>query len=160
MRIYLMQHGAARSKEEDPDRPLTDQGRSDVRRVAERLAAPGPHRLLHSGKTRARQTAEVLAGGLEDARGTRPPVEEAAALGPVDDPSPWAERLASAEADGTLLVGHLPFMEKLAARMLAEREAPPVVRFQKGGILCLERNDEGGDGGAWAVRWFVTPELA
>ena len=33
MRLYLVQHGEAKSEEEDPDRPLTDRGASDVRRV-------------------------------------------------------------------------------------------------------------------------------
>ena len=37
MRIYLTQHGLAVPKDVDPDRPLNEQGREDVRRLAELL---------------------------------------------------------------------------------------------------------------------------
>jgi phosphohistidine phosphatase len=156
MRLYLMQHGKARSKEEVPDRPLTDEGRGDVQRVAARLVAAGVHvrRVLHSGKTRARQTAEELTGVLA-AAGATPAVEAHGELGPNDDVAPWADRAAGDELQGALLVGHLPFLEKLAARLLARIEERKVVRFSKAGVLCLEK-DEGG----WSVAWFVTPEVA
>jgi phosphohistidine phosphatase len=32
MKLYLMQHGQAMAKEQDPERPLTQQGRQDVDR--------------------------------------------------------------------------------------------------------------------------------
>jgi len=63
MRLYLVQHGKAKSKDEDPDRPLTDQGRNDIKKVAVFLAENAGLKvtsIYHSGKTRARQTAEVL----------------------------------------------------------------------------------------------------
>ena len=34
MKLYLVQHGEAKSKAEDPQRPLTERGREDVARVA------------------------------------------------------------------------------------------------------------------------------
>ncbi len=37
MRLYLMQHGNPVMEEVDPERPLSDQGKSDVRKVAEFL---------------------------------------------------------------------------------------------------------------------------
>ena len=59
MRLYIVQHAAAKPKEEDPDRPLSAQGRVDIDRMATFLAgndvAVGSIR--HSGKTRAAQTA-------------------------------------------------------------------------------------------------------
>ena len=63
MRLYLMQHGKSKSKEEDPDRSLTDKGRSEVERVAAFLARTAPSESIpirHSAKTRARETAEAL----------------------------------------------------------------------------------------------------
>ena len=157
MAIYLMQHGQARPKEEDPERPLDEQGREDVQRVAARLVAAGApvRRIVHSGKTRARQSAEEVARVLE-AAGPPPAVETADDLGPTDDPGRWADRLTDAGRDGTLLVGHLPYMERLASRLVAGVEEHPVVRFRKGGVLCLGRDDEGG----WTVRFFVTPVVA
>jgi phosphohistidine phosphatase len=142
------------SKDEDPDRPLTEQGADDVTRVADRLTADGglsAERVLHSGKTRARETAEILAPACHG-----DPVPEATEdLNPLDDPGVWADRLSGAE-DDVMLVGHLPYMERLAARLVVGDPDAGVVRFQQGGVLCLERDDDG----VWTVRWFLPPELA
>lgn len=67
MFVYLGQHGEAEREEVDPARPLTEKGRNDVRKVA--LFTAGAHvrveRIFHSGKLRARQTAEILGGVLK-----------------------------------------------------------------------------------------------
>ena len=60
MRVYLVQHGLAKEKSEDAERPLSDQGREDVARVAGFLSLfekPQPEKIIHSGKLRAAQTA-------------------------------------------------------------------------------------------------------
>ncbi|MEA3276673.1 MAG: histidine phosphatase family protein, partial [Pseudomonadota bacterium] len=66
MRIYLTQHGLAVPKDVDPDRPLNERGREDMRRLADFLDKAGVHveQVLHSGKTRAEQTAAILAEAL------------------------------------------------------------------------------------------------
>mgnify|MGYP001139025655 CR=1 FL=1 len=65
MIAYLIQHGTAASKDEDPERPLTLRGRRDVERVADRVASVmGTARVVHSGKLRALQTAEIVAQRL------------------------------------------------------------------------------------------------
>ena len=63
MKLYLVQHGNAVSKEENPDRPLSEQGRADVTKVAEfiRPLKIEVNCLWHSKKARAIQTAEILA---------------------------------------------------------------------------------------------------
>ena len=66
MRLYLVQHGAAKSEAEDPQRGLTDEGQRTVERMADFLAALRLplDRIEHSEKMRARQTAEILAARL------------------------------------------------------------------------------------------------
>jgi phosphohistidine phosphatase len=55
-----------------------------------------------------------------------------------------------------MLVGHRPFMDRLAGLLIAgDRKLAPV-RFQRGAIVCLERDPRSW---AWGVRWAVTPEL-
>ena len=54
-----------------------------------------------------------------------------------------------------MLVGHLPYMSKLASLLLCGDETKPVIAFQTGGVLCLQR--AGRD--AWSVRWMVTPNI-
>ena len=57
MKLYLTQHGLAVAKDVDPERPLSEQGRRDVRRLVDFLADAGVRvkQVLHSGKTRAEQ---------------------------------------------------------------------------------------------------------
>lgn len=110
---------------------------------------PPVARILHSGKTRARQTAEILARGIA-ASAT---VEQADGMNPLDDPETFRHRIA-ASADDVMLVGHLPFMARLASRLLGCDLKDEVVAFEPGTVLCLE-----GDGGAWRVAWMLRPEL-
>ncbi len=66
MRIYLVQHGEAVAKDVDPERPLSEQGHNDVEKIATFLGNTqlGMERILHSGKLRAEQTAEIFADKL------------------------------------------------------------------------------------------------
>ena len=148
-----MQHGKAKPKEEDSDRSLTDEGRSEVQRVADFLARAEQIQRIsikHSGKTRARQTAEAVAGAFEDAT-----VEEVAGLAPLQDPVLWAERLDGADDEGIVLVGHLPHLARLTSLLLTGDQSRGVVQFSNSGMVCLERSlDE-----QWTLLWSVVPQL-
>lgn len=153
MNLYLVQHAKAKSKEESPERPLTDEGYADIKKVAGYVAKHASiqiNQIFHSGKTRARQTAEVLASALQPSDG----VEEAAHLKALDDPSVWARRLSETDKN-IALVGHKPYMPKLAALLLCQDENKTVVDFQKGGVVCLSRDAEDG----WLIQWIVTPQI-
>ena len=147
-----MQHGKSKSKEEDPARSLTDEGRSEVERVAAFLARNGQSESIpirHSGKTRARETAEALARTLEAAT-----VEETDGLAPLDDPTLWAERLGETDK-GVVLVGHLPHLARLTSLLLASDPERGIVEFSNAGMVCLQRNEDG----RWALLWSVVPAL-
>jgi phosphohistidine phosphatase len=53
-----------------------------------------------------------------------------------------------------MLVGHLPHLSRLAALLLAGDPERETVAFRNAGVVCLE-----GQGGRFAVRWILTPEL-
>jgi len=151
MRIYLAQHGLAKEKHEDAERPLSDQGREDVARVAGFLSLfekPQPEQVIHSGKLRAEQTAEMFAEGWGNL-----PVEHGPDLDPNADPSIWSAHLASMNSD-LMLVGHLPYMQRLAGLLLSGDCEREVVRFRNGGVVCLERGKSD-----WSVCWQVNPTL-
>jgi phosphohistidine phosphatase len=152
MRLYLVQHGLALPKDADPDRPLSDQGRADVQRLADFLGRAGVHveRILHSGKTRAEQTAETLATALLPAG--RP--EAHGGLRPNDPVEPVAREIAAWDAD-TLIAGHLPFLGRLAALLIADDPDRPTLTFQPGSAACLELDANGG----WSLVWMLRPEL-
>lgn len=158
MKLYLVQHGPATTKEENPDRPLTAAGHALVGRVAETLAqtrAVRPSEIRHSGKLRARESAEALATGL----GLDVAIAAAPSLGPNDDPQDAAAALDRENQD-LMLVGHLPHLGRLASLLVCNNADFEVFSFQQGAVLCLECTPETGSSpGSWATRWMLAPEL-
>jgi phosphohistidine phosphatase len=152
MRIYLTQHGLAVPKDIDPDRPLSEQGRADVRRLAEFLdkAAIRVGQVLHSGKTRAEQTAAILAEVL---LATGEP-QAHAGLEPKDALEKLSPEIAFWSVD-TLIVGHLPYLGRLASLLLASDPDRPMLAFQPGSTACLEKDAER----QWVLAWMLRPEL-
>src|SRR5262245_58760483 len=152
MHPYLVQHGEAYPEEVSPERDLTPRGHSDVGRVAALLANEGVRvaNVYHRGKTRARQTAELFAARLAP----DVPAEALAGINPTDPVESLGDRLRGWGED-VLVVGHQPFMGKLVALLVAGRSEPPIVLYQPGSVVCLERDAEGG----WALVWMVRPEL-
>jgi phosphohistidine phosphatase len=152
MKLYLIQHGEAATEEVDPARPLTAKGRTDVQKIASFLkgAGLGPMVIFHSGKTRARQTAEIIAAQLSP--GCQ--VKERDGLSPKDPVKVLANEI-SGMANDLMIVGHLPFLGKLGASLLAGVESKNLVAFRQGGVVCLQRDEDQ----TWQVAWMVTPEL-
>jgi phosphohistidine phosphatase len=159
MELYLVQHGEAMSEGENPERPLSVRGREDVQRVSAVAARLGlrPAEIRHSGKRRAAETAEIFAAAL----GVRKRVVAVAGMAPNDDVGPVASALATMP-QSLMLVGHLPFLSRLASLLLVGDPERTLARFRMGGIVCLTRDPSGAGGtaGGWMVAWMVTPELA
>ena len=151
MRIYLVQHGKPVPKEQDPERPLSEQGRKDVSGIAEMLAKAKirPSRIYHSGKLRAQQTAEILAEKL----GVQGEPQKKENMAPLDEPRIVGEQIEHLD-DQTMLVGHLPHLSKLVSLLVTGDPEKPVVRFQQGGIVCLEQEED-----QWAVSWMLVPQI-
>jgi len=154
MHLYLVQHGLAVPKDEDPERPLSDQGRTDVGRMAAFLARTRPAigRVVHSGKLRAMQTALVFAETIGPGR----LVEEAREGLAPKDPAEIVAQAVNGWTDDTMIVGHLPHLSRLTSRLVAGNADETVVHFQPGTVVCLERGE---NGGGWTVAWAVRPEL-
>ncbi len=151
MRIYLVQHGLSFNKEADPNRGLTPEGRQQIVQIAAQADAEGfgVSRIFHSGKLRAQQTAEIFfqrlnAEGLDVVTGFDPTdnVENFVAQCPFINKS--------------MYVGHLPFMERLAAYLITGHSEPAVVKFQNAGIVCLEQNETGN----WQLIWTIMPSMS
>jgi len=145
-----MQHGEAKSEAEDPERSLTVKGEEETRKISSSVKKRGirPSRIYQSGKKRAEQTAGIIARALD----LSPKLGQA--LNPNDDVRPWAERI-SRETENLMLVGHLPFLEKLASFLVCGDEGAKAVLFRYSAILCLEKKESG----RWAVDWVLKPEM-
>jgi phosphohistidine phosphatase len=151
MKLYLVQHGEAVAKNIDPERPLSAQGVRDVTAVAGVLHDAGVRidRAWHSGKRRARQTAEILVSALAPA-GT---VEQADGINPDDPVTVFAEDADVWDQD-TLVVGHLPFMARLVSLLVSGDVERELVSYSPGSVVCLERCDA-----EWRLLWMLRPEL-
>ncbi len=152
MKIYLVQHGEAVAKEVDPERPLTGQGIQDVQRVATALKHAGVEvkRAIHSGKLRAKQTAEILAAEIAPML----QLETSDLINPNDSPGAFDFQSASGGGD-TLVVGHLPFMARLVSQLVIGDDNHMLVTYQPGSVVCLELAETGN----WQINWMVRPEL-
>lgn len=152
MNLYLVQHGQSKPEEEDPERRLTDKGIGEVQKVAKFLSSLKleVNVVWHSGKPRARQTAELLA----EAIGPSDRIEQHEGLAPKDKVAPTKKALEQSSGD-VMIVGHLPFLGKLVALLVTGNDENEIVQFQFGSVVCLEQRD----GGKWKVAWMIRPEL-
>ncbi len=151
--LFLVQHGDALAEEIDPDRPLSQQGRSAIENLAGFLAERGVRvdHIWHSGKARARQTAEILAASLL----RQDEAEEAKGLKPKDSPEDVLPLLLSVR--GSLMVcSHLPLLGKLVARLVTGSEHFACVAFSPGTLVALERT--AGDE-FWSISLLLPPAI-
>ncbi|MFT3783500.1 MAG: histidine phosphatase family protein [Nibricoccus sp.] len=162
MPIYLIRHAHAVDADEDPRRPLSARGQSQLRqllRFFQNRAAFQPLQFWHSPLLRARQTAELLAGGLK----SQPALIETSGLLPDDSPDELADRLeGSHEPDRIGVVGHLPHLSALATLLVRGKNGAEIFDFKKAAILALEatgRSHKKTGRALWEVCWFVTPEV-
>ncbi len=153
MALFLVQHGKSLSKDIDPDPGLSAAGISEVEGIAEVAQGYGVSvsRIIHSSKKRARQTAESFASFLKPESG----VQEESGLKPLDDVTVWAEKIIA--GDNMMIVGHLPFMEKLTSLLITGSTDKPVFKFQNGGVVCLDMD---ADSRSWFIRWTLMPHIS
>lgn len=152
MALYLVQHGKSLPKDQDPDQGLSEEGAAETERIARTAVDKGVtvSQIRHSVKTRARQTAEIFASALNPKQG----IQEISGLKPMDDVAKAAAGLDPAE--NTMLVGHLPFMERMTAFLITGSMDKPILKFQNSGIVCLDKDP---DTQAWVILWTLLPKI-
>lgn len=153
MALYLVQHGKSLPQELDPEKGLSPEGLADTRRIASVAASYGvrPAVIRHSGKKRALQTAEIFAEALIGQKNQTLPLQ---GIGPLDDATAIAGSLEP--GDNVMMVGHLPFMERLTGFLVAGSAERVVFKFQNGGIVCLDRAP---DSPWWFIKWALMPRI-
>ena len=142
-----MHHGDAVAPEVDAQRPLSAQGAADAAKLAAEAARRGvrPAAVWHSGKLRARQTAETFW------RACNPLAEFAAVHGlqPADSPHWICDRVAG-EVRDIMCVGHFPNIPHLRRALLGDAAAEA---FPLNGMSALEQREDGG----WNELWHLGP---
>lgn len=146
--IYLVHHGEAVGPDIDPMRPLSERGRGAVLLLADEAARRNvkPEVIWHSGKLRARQTAEAFwkvchpFATVTAERGLQP-----------DDPPAWMRDRLFGETRDLMLVGHMPHLERLLRVMTGTGEQT-TAGFPLHGMIALEPQ-----GDVWRETWRIGP---
>jgi len=131
---------------------LTEEGLRDIQKVAafiKPLALSADY-LWHSGKKRAQQTAGILAEVITIN------IEHTAreGLAPNDDVKVIENEIMSLKQN-IMIVGHLPFLSKLASLLLTGRDSSNIVAFKNAGIVCLNYTDDN----QWQLDWIIIPDI-
>jgi phosphohistidine phosphatase SixA len=143
VRLLLVHHGDAVGPDVDPQRPLSSRGLAGVDALVDRFLAEcaknadigpcAPEVIWHSGKLRARQTAEAFLRAspfaeFKAVRGLRP-----------DDPPEIILETIAHETRDIALVSHMPLLPAIRARLGAGQTT-----FPPHGLVLLDE-----DAGVW-----------
>jgi len=153
MALYLIQHGKSLPKDQDPDQGLSEEGIAETERMANLAKDHGVtvSQIRHSAKTRARQTAEIFARTLNPKQG----VQEVSGIKPLDDVAEYAAKIDLDE--NVMLIGHLPFMERITSYLITGSIDQTVFKFQNSGIVCLDKDPEKQ---GWVILGALMPKIA
>jgi phosphohistidine phosphatase len=160
MDLLVIRHGIAEDREafaasgtDDVLRPLTDDGRRKMRRVARALTTlvPSLDVLASSPLARARQTADLVAKAYSGL-----PITEITQLQPDQSPDAFAEWVRGQSKRGAVAaVGHEPLLGRIVSLMLTGRKQS-FVELKKGGAVLVTFADRV-EPGAGILRWVLTP---
>lgn len=143
--IVLVHHGNALGPDVDPMRPLSGPGHAASARLAAAAAARGvsPDVVWHSGKLRARQTAELFwnacnpLAAFSAARGLQPA-----------DPPRWIRDQLAGDDRSILIAGHMPHLAGLLRLLCGEPPDGAATDFPLHGCVALDRH-----GDTWKELW-------
>ncbi|MBT7951052.1 MAG: phosphohistidine phosphatase SixA [Gammaproteobacteria bacterium] len=151
MRLYLVQHGHALTKDIDPGRSLSSEGLKEVQSMATHMYVMRVpvDKIYHSGKMRAHQTAETFAETLI----VNDDVIAIDGIDPKDSVEAFAKKIANLKPN-TMIVGHLPFMAKLVSLLVTGKEEPVLVAYRPASVVCLVQDEQK----HWHIGWMLRPD--
>ena len=154
MEIYLMQHGPALPKDQDPEEGLNPEGKERIHASGQALKKMGVvfDAILSSPKKRSKQTAAIVAEAVGF------PVEKIVETKKVKAMAPPEETIqALSEFSGAgrvLVAGHLPSVAEVASFLLTEG-SKATVQFEMGGCCLIDVDKLPTHSGR--LLWYLTP---
>ncbi len=151
MELYFLRHGEAdwpNWKKPDDERPLTKQGKKEMRLVAmflKRVKAK-PDLIVTSPLPRASQTAEIAAERL------KVKCREDKLLAPGFRPEDLERLLKKYPAESLMIVGHEPDFTGVISKLTGAS-----LKLSKAGIAMVELNRSGRSG---RLLWLFPPKIA
>ena len=151
MAIFLVQHGISMSKDQDPEKGLSEKGRADTIKIAKvaKVYKIPVLQIVHSGKKRAKQTAVIF----NETLGVKKLCEQIHGIKPLDDVKVFGDGVDP--LSNVMVVGHLPFMERLVSYLTTGSMDLKVYEFQNSGIVCLDYKDD-----SWFIKWTLNPNIS
>ncbi len=151
MAIYLVQHGLSRPKDQGSGKNLSESGKEETLKIADvaKFYQISVKEIWQSGKKRAAQTAEIFKEKIISS----PRIIETSGIKPLDDVKSFAEKLDS--SSDVMIVGHLPFMERLVSYLTVGSFDHRVIKFQNSGIVCMDREKDD-----WYIKWTLNPNIS
>lgn len=152
MILYIVRHGKARSEQDDPSRSLTEEGKEETRRIASFLKKYGVQadEIWHSTKRRAEETAEIL----KSQWGLTAVMQAKDHLAPNSPPRIVYDEILK-ENKNLMVVGHLPFLDRLVSLFIAGDELEGIVKFKESAVAILEQDVPP----AWRIAGYITPQM-
>lgn len=154
MEIYLMQHGPARPKEQDPEEGLSPEGEARIHASGQALKKIGVNFdvILSSPKKRSKQTAAILAEEVGVPAEKIIETEKVKAMTPPEETVQALSELA--EGKRILIAGHLPSVAEVASFLLTEG-SKAAVQFEMGGCCRIDVDELPTHSGR--LQWYLTP---
>lgn len=152
MAIFLVQHGVNLQSVEDSEKGLSEKGRTDTKKIADvaKIYDIPVLKIVHSGKKRAEQTACIF----KETFGIKTLCEKIDTINPLDDVIRFSKDL---DPDlNMMVVGHLPFMERLVSFLTTGSTDMKVYKFQNSGIVCLDQDEDE----TWFIKWTLNPDIS
>ena len=150
MVIFLVQHGQCFDKVTDPKRGLSPEGQTKIIQVADQVSHAGVtvSTIYHSDKLRSQQTAELFSERLKATQ-----IRNIVGINPADKVEEFVDHFQF--LNNSMIIGHLPFMERLTSYLITGCTEPTVVKFQNAGVVCLEKKLNP----HWYVKWTIMPVI-
>jgi len=156
--LFILRDGEAGNRmtvvEEDSERPLTSEGRIEMRKIAKSLRAVGlqADRIYTSPLKRARETAEIAARILKI-----PTLEDWVELKPDGSKAALYRKLARLDQDSRLiLVGHEPYLSSMIGEIIGATNGR--LSLKKGGLGKV-RITSFTPRVSGELRWLLTPKI-
>lgn len=155
MEIYLMQHGPALPKEQDPDEGLSPAGEERIHASGKALKKMGVSLdvIISSPKKRSRQTAAIVAEEMGIPPEKIMETEKVKAMAPPEETINALIEYAGNKK--ILIAGHLPSVAETASFLLTEG-SKVIVEFEMGGCCRIDVDNLPTHSGH--LRWYLTPE--
>ena len=154
MEIYLMQHGPALPKEQDPEEGLGPEGKERIHASGQALKKMGVtfDAVLSSPKKRSKETAAIVAEKVGFPLEKIIETKDVKAMAPPEDTVQALSEVSGAQR--VLIAGHLPSVAEVASFLLTEG-SKAAVQFEMGGCCCIDVDELPTHSGR--LRWYLTP---